>query len=586
MIKQLRANEYQNRIRNLKYAVPQILREKAQTSSDTIHIVYVMAHVSVCGGTKIIFEHANNLKRWGARVTIVSHFVKPDWFPIEAEYLKVPFGIDAAQGIPDCDVIVSTYWDHIQACIDTGIAPVVYFEQGDFHLFDHAQIDEDTLETIQKLFKLPTYITTVSERSADYIKNVYSRDSVVFHNALDDEIFTLHGNSYKTNRPYLLMMGGEQQEFKGINDIIKAYSTLKDAGYELDLIWITPYEPARNYPEITRIFVSPSQTQIAELYRGAFVYVSGSHYESFSLPGLEAMACGCPLVTTDNVGVKEYAIDSVNSLFSRIGDSDDQAQKIKSLIENPDLYQHLRLNGLETAGKFKWNRIIPELLLFYKGIAKLEQNPNNEFDDWDISFREEQFAGRDDWEKFRKLLLNSISSEILVPVLYPLIEGHEIARWEIAAKRINQENSDDSGLKQIKCYTKVKGRDVQHLPYYQAYLYFTEGQYEAALNLFIKFYQETDSIGTQSVYVKWIVLCLIELQRDPQALDILNDMFKRSIDNSDLLYVYYLINLMSGKSKEDLTQIQTAISLLDDAVAYPEFFTNIEHRVYERNNNI
>lgn len=86
-------------------------------------------------------------------MTIVAHYVKPAWFPIEADYIQVPFDLELTKGIPDCDLIVATYWDHIQPCIETGIAPVVYFEQGDFHLFDYEKMNQTLKNYIQKQFQ-------------------------------------------------------------------------------------------------------------------------------------------------------------------------------------------------------------------------------------------------------------------------------------------------------------------------------------------------------------------------------------------------------------------------------------------------
>ena len=51
---------------------------------------------------------------------------------------------------------------------------------------------------------------------------------------------------------------------------------------------------------------------------------------------LEAMACGCPVVTTDNKGALEYAVHQVNALICRMKDSEDMAEKIKELLPIPD----------------------------------------------------------------------------------------------------------------------------------------------------------------------------------------------------------------------------------------------------------
>ena len=88
-------------------------------------------------------------------------------------------------------MIVATYWDHIQPCIETGIAPVVYFEQGDFHLFDYDNMNQTLKNFIEKQFQLPSFIYTVSQQAADLIEAIYGREAKVYPNAVDEHIFTL-----------------------------------------------------------------------------------------------------------------------------------------------------------------------------------------------------------------------------------------------------------------------------------------------------------------------------------------------------------------------------------------------------------
>jgi glycosyltransferase involved in cell wall biosynthesis len=54
-----------------------------------------------------------------------------------------------------------------------------------------------------------------------------------------------------------------------------------------------------------RYFQGVSDTELADLYRRAWVYASPSSYEGFGLPYLEAMACGTPVVASSNPGSRE-----------------------------------------------------------------------------------------------------------------------------------------------------------------------------------------------------------------------------------------------------------------------------------------
>jgi L-malate glycosyltransferase len=366
--------EFKNRLARINQARKQNLHIHQRKCEEKLHIVYVMTHVGICGGVKIIFEHANRLKNLGMEVTIVSHYPAPTWFPINVNYNEVPFEVELATGIPACDVIVATYWNHIQACIDTEIAPVIYFEQGDFHLFDYENLKDALKDFIYKQYQLPKFIFTVSNPCANFICKIYNRESVVIHNAIDLNIFNnVKESSSRFETPYILMLGNPQLSFKGIDEIIEAYSVVKSKIPDIKIYLISPVKPAgKIIDRVDQVYVNPPQQQISDLYKGALLYVSASHYESFSLPVLEAMACGCPVITTGNNGVMEYAVDNENALITKIGDPHDIALKMLELLRNSDLRKKLINKGLATAGIFNWDNITNQLLEFYREVASYE----------------------------------------------------------------------------------------------------------------------------------------------------------------------------------------------------------------------
>ncbi|MEX3620623.1 hypothetical protein [Paenibacillus glucanolyticus] len=93
---------------------------------------------------------------------------------------------------------MATYWDHIQACIETGIAPVVYFEQGDEHLFEIQRLPDEMKTFVKTQIKLPQFIMTVSHQAASHLEENYRRKSAVIPNAIDDTIFNLGQNNMGT----------------------------------------------------------------------------------------------------------------------------------------------------------------------------------------------------------------------------------------------------------------------------------------------------------------------------------------------------------------------------------------------------
>ncbi|MBT2638629.1 glycosyltransferase family 4 protein [Bacillus sp. ISL-39] len=566
MIQTLRTNEFNKRLARLRRAEQQLLTPRRRKRKDQLHIVYAMTHVGICGGVKVIFEHANKLQEAGAQVTLVSHYQKPSWFPIETNYIQVPFDLELAKGIPNCDVIVATYWDHIQACIETGIAPVVYFEQGDFHLFDYHSINLTLKNFIQKQYEVPPVVFTVSHQAAGLITKVYGREAQVFPNAVDESVFCVNGEKELGERPYLLMVGGESAAFKGIPDIIDAYEKVKE-DFEIDLYWITPEEPSEKLrSRVTRVFVNPRQQKIGSLYRGAAIYVCGSTYENFPLPPLEAMACCCPVVTTNNTGSLEYAVHKQNALICNMKDPVDMAEKIKEVFSHACLKESLITNGLATANQYNWKTIIQDILEYYRSIARQQVLSKCTLKDWDIAIRENDCLYKEDYLKLKKMLLVTNADIIRVPVIYSIDKVPQIARWEVVAIR---KNSDEGMVEE--CYCPVWPLRKLHLYNLKGFQSFLKKQYDQALEEFTELYNG-DPSNDKAVWARWIVLTLIRLQRKQEARRKLKDYIKEYPHNAD----FYKLSILAGEKELQDPFSAEAIKLLGEATGSSEFFYKVE----------
>ncbi len=81
-----------------------------------------------------------------------------------------------------------------------------------------------------------------------------------------------------------------------------------------------------------------SEERIVELYAEAELAVVPSLYEGFSLPAIEAMSCGTPLVATTGGALPEVAgVHGETCFLARPGDSESLASVIREALERPDL---------------------------------------------------------------------------------------------------------------------------------------------------------------------------------------------------------------------------------------------------------
>lgn len=92
----------------------------------------------------------------------------------------------------------------------------------------------------------------------------------------------------------------------------------------------------------------------AELYNLADVFVYPSFYEGFGFPLLEAMACGCPIVTSSVSSLPEV-VDNAAIMINPYNVSE-IAEAITIILKNNELKQGLVEKGLKIVKKFTWEK--------------------------------------------------------------------------------------------------------------------------------------------------------------------------------------------------------------------------------------
>lgn len=96
-----------------------------------------------------------------------------------------------------------------------------------------------------------------------------------------------------------------------------------------------------------------------EAYQNMTIYVgnSGPGRESGTMPYMEAMAMGVPVVTTPSGIAADVAKDRENALLVGFNDYDALKAAIKEAMEFPSLRQKLRENAWETVKNLNWDRM-------------------------------------------------------------------------------------------------------------------------------------------------------------------------------------------------------------------------------------
>jgi len=102
------------------------------------------------------------------------------------------------------------------------------------------------------------------------------------------------------------------------------------------------------------------------LYCGASLFIYPSLYEGFGLPVLEAMRCGCPVITSSFGSLKEVVSNA--SLLVDPYDVEDISVKMTKLFIDKELRESCVKKGLENASKYRWEKTASDVLNLYESL--------------------------------------------------------------------------------------------------------------------------------------------------------------------------------------------------------------------------
>jgi glycosyltransferase involved in cell wall biosynthesis len=112
--------------------------------------------------------------------------------------------------------------------------------------------------------------------------------------------------------------------------------------------------PERAIAHGVRFELSPRRAFIAEeIYNASSIYLQPSQREGFGMCAVEAMACGCALVTTANGGSRDYALEGETALVCG-SDAEQMADALGRLVRDDALRTRLATDGSRFVERFRW----------------------------------------------------------------------------------------------------------------------------------------------------------------------------------------------------------------------------------------
>lgn len=197
-----------------------------------------------------------------------------------------------------------------------------------------------------------------------YLKIPIDRISVIYP-GVDHSIFRPY-NIKLPGEPYILYTGSERPR-KNLGRLFEAFAKLKKEFPELKLVKAGACGRSKKYRRDTIkkldslgivqdiIFVDYiPEIDLAHYYSSAALLALPSLYEGFGLPPLEAMACGCPVVTSNTSSLPEVVGEA--GIMVNPYDTDSLAQAMRQILTDDKLRDEMIRKGLKQSKKFSWEK--------------------------------------------------------------------------------------------------------------------------------------------------------------------------------------------------------------------------------------
>ncbi len=108
------------------------------------------------------------------------------------------------------------------------------------------------------------------------------------------------------------------------------------------------------------------QKDLVALYNLADLFVFPSLYEEFGIPLVEAMACGCPVVTSNTAAPPEIVGDA--GLLINPTEPEAISEAMTKILSNEKLRQELIQKSLQRSSRFSWKECAKETLALFKSL--------------------------------------------------------------------------------------------------------------------------------------------------------------------------------------------------------------------------
>lgn len=222
-------------------------------------------------------------------------------------------------------------------------------------------------------------ITNRLPKLKDKLKVVYNGVGSHFNDHIEVEIQNEVKNRYKLPDDFILFLGNTAPK-KNLEAVICAFDEYKRKVHSTTKLVIVDFslgnlEIVLRKNNIDQAILNDivlagyvKNADLPSFYTLAKLFLYPSLRESFGIPILEAMACGTPVITSNTSSMPEIAEGA--AILIDPFDYKSITEAIISIMDNAEVYEKLKQEGIIRAQKFSWLQTAKETLAIYNSMRK------------------------------------------------------------------------------------------------------------------------------------------------------------------------------------------------------------------------
>lgn len=182
---------------------------------------------------------------------------------------------------------------------------------------------------------------------------------------------------YAPNNEAVLIHVSNFRSVKRVRDVVALFARVQqEIPAKLILVGDGPDRESANALAqelgiLPRVIFLGNQDYLENLLACADIFLLPSQEESFGLAALEAMSCGCAVISSNAGGLPEVVVEGESGFLLPVGDVDGMARRALTLLRNPEMLRQFKKNARQRAHEhFSADAIVAQYEDFYRNLLQ------------------------------------------------------------------------------------------------------------------------------------------------------------------------------------------------------------------------